>query len=672
MNGKTIPAPFAYRGFMLDVCRHYMPPENIRKLLDAARELGLNVMHWHLTDDQGWRLEIRKYPQLAEKGSRRGDSCFGHVSPTENNSGFYTQQEIRDLVAYAGERGIGILPEIEIPGHAAALLAAVPGLACRREGGKPWKDRVEVTGGIFPSLVCAGKEETLTFLQDVLDEVTELFPYPAVHIGGDEALKIRWRRCPDCQRRMRELGLASEDALQRWLVLRIGEYLAGKNRKTVVWNDVLAGGQLPPHFIVQHWMGYEEETRAFMQAGGSVICSDTASYYLDYAYGSIDVRKIWRYPAVPEYARGLEDRLAGLECPLWTERISNLSRAAWMLFPRLTAASVKMAGAGETPWEEFLEEVRRKEARVEALGLRGAPEKYWSLSEEDAEQDRLEWERMNRTEETVPQIQQEGKLMALDRAERLMKETGIPEGFARLAGDVMLAEIYGEPDPGDRDGAGTLIRQLAQAADSRLWGRWARLPEEIWLSTMKCYARFIGEHRRSYGRDGFDRGEWTVRQAEARLFRIGELEYELCDENGPEIGLHIPSDAVLEAERLNASLRDARAFLAEYFPAYAKAPAVCESWLLSPVLKEVLPADSRILRFQEAFDLLETDPEDDAALEWVFYVAQGQRAGLDLRMLPEKTSLQRGLKRMLLEGRKPGSAKGRLREPEPWKAVSGK
>ena len=652
---------FSHRGFMLDVSRHFMPAEDIKKLLDAAHQLGLNVMHWHLTDDQGWRMEIRKYPELTRTGSVRGDSCFEQACSTENNCGIYTREEIRDLVDYAGRLGIGILPEIEIPGHAAAMLAAYPEYGCRRgEDGGTWKEKVEVSGGIFPALVCAGKEETLQFLRDILDEVTELFPYPAVHIGGDEALKIRWRRCPDCRRRMRELSLESEDALQRWLVLQIGEYLAGRNRKTVVWNDVLAGGLLPPHFIVQHWAGNEEETRAFMRQGGTVICSDTKGYYLDYPYGRLDVRKIREYPTVPAYAQGLEDRLLGLEAPLWTERISSLSRAAYMMFPRLTAVSLKMTKAGELPLPGFLEKVRRLQQKVEACGLQGAPESCWNMTEEAAEEDLAEWDRLNRLETAKPQSRVEWRMASLDRAERLMEKIGVPAEFARKAGDAALAEAAGEPGPENPDGADVMIRQLMTAADSRIYGAWAGIPEEIWVATMKCYPRFIAEHRRSYGRDGFDRGSWTVRQTEARLFRIGELEYELCGENGREIGLHIPSDAVLDAEKMNESVREAREFLASRFPESAQAPIVCESWLLSPVLKELLPADSRILRFQEAFRLTETDPEDDNALEWVFCVAQGQRAGLELRTLPENTSLQRNMKRLLLNGKKPGSARGEL------------
>ena len=285
---------FTHKGFMLDVCRHYMPAEDIRRMLDAAALCGMNRMHWHLTDDQGWRIEIKKYPLLTDIGAKRGPSFFGDVSQTENNCGFYTQEEVRGIVAYAKKLGIEIIPEIEIPGHACAMLAAYPQLGCRRtvwpewtptDGQAGYVHAVRKIGGIFPDLICAGRDESIRFLEDVLDEITELFPFPMVHIGGDEAPKLHWRRCPDCQARMRAEGIRSEDALQRWLVLRIGAYLADKGKETIVWNDVLNGGLLPEHFIVQQWYGNQELTRAFLEAGGRVIVSDTENYYFDYAYG---------------------------------------------------------------------------------------------------------------------------------------------------------------------------------------------------------------------------------------------------------------------------------------------------------------------------------------------------------------------------------------------------
>lgn len=664
MNG------FAYRGFMLDSVRHFMPTADIRKLIAAARICGMNRMHWHLTDDQGWRIEIRKYPQLTDTGAVRGRSFFGGTDGTANNCGYYTRDDVREIVRFAGENGMEVIPEIEMPGHASALLAACPEAGCRRtaygrdgqeKAGTPWKYAVEVSGGIFPNLICAGRPEVLRLVKDILDEVLELFPSRMIHIGGDEALKIHWRRCPDCRRRIREEGLSGEDALQRELVLEIGAWLAERGRETIVWNDVLAGGTLPPYFIVQQWQEGEETTRRFMAEGGRVICSDTRALYLDYPYGTTDVRNIWRFPRVPEWAKGFEDRLIGLECPLWTERVASLERASFLLFPRLAAAGLKAGRAEDMPWEAFRAEVRETENRIEETGLRGAPEEYWDMPEDRAAADRQEERDRIYSPEALPYEKKEEELVRLERAERLMERIGIPEAFARRAGDWMLARNGGTEPEAAEDGEDVLIRQMTEAAESRAYGAWKRIPEDVFLATMRAYTRFIGEHRRSCGCDGFDRGSWTVRQAGCRLFRVGELEYELAEEDGQRaVSLHIPSDARLEAELLNDSVARAREFLAAYFPEWRDLPMVCESWLLSPALKELLPPESRILRFQAAFDLVGENPEDSSALEWVFRVAQGQRAALKTEDLPEETSLQRSMKAMILRGRMPGNARGRL------------
>ena len=413
---------FGYRGFMLDASRHFMPAADVCRLLDGAALCGMNRMHWHLTDDQGWRIEIRKYPRLTEIGSRRGETFFGGVSRTENNNGFYTQEEIRGVVAYAEKKGVAVIPEIEIPGHASAMLAAYPEFGCRRDGAEGGRTyAVQASGGIFPNLVCAGKPEAVRFLEDILDEVTELFPFPMVHIGGDEALKLHWRRCPDCRDRMRREGLADEDALQRALVLEIGEYLKSKGRETIVWNDVLDGGGLPDHFIVQHWRGGEEETRAFMENGGRVIVSDNAAYYMDYPYGRTDVRRICEYPRIPAYAEGLKDRVLGLECPLWTERVTNPERAAYLLFPRMAAVGLKAATSAEIPWERFRGMVRELAPLLEAAGLKGAPEEMWDMSPEAAEKDRqADHDRMY-APEAMPYLLESERLVRLDREE---KESG--------------------------------------------------------------------------------------------------------------------------------------------------------------------------------------------------------------------------------------------------------
>ena len=667
---------FSHRGFMLDVCRHYMPVADIKRMLDAAAVCGMNRMHWHLTDDQGWRIEIRKYPLLTEVGANRGPSYFGDVSPTENNCGFYTQDEIRDLVAYARERGVEIIPEIEIPGHACAMLAAYPHLGCRRTAWPDWTPRdgearyaheVRTGGGIFTDLACAGRDDALRFLEDVLDEVVALFPFPMVHIGGDEAPKLHWRRCPDCQARMRAEGLSSEDALQRWLVLKIGAYLAERGRETIVWNDVLAGGLLPSHFIVQQWMGSHELTRAFLQAGGRVIVSDTENYYFDYAYGETDVYHIWKHPLIPAYAQGFEDTLLGAECPLWTERITNPARAAHMLFPRMTAVGLRLNGFEADSWEAFAAGVREKQAKIDALGLVGAPESCWRMTPEQAKADLERDAAIQDAPCARPYAEWTRRMLLQEAMERLLEQIDMPAPFAAVARDWALGDLDGEaaPLPEDLRGADELARQLLKAVENREDGPWRGIGEDVWIDTMKAYARFVREHFASCGVYDFDRGFWTVRQRDARLFRLGELEYELMrgDDGAPSISLHIPSDASLAPEKLNASVAQARAFMRAHFADWADAPMYCDSWLLSPVLKELLPPDARILKFQAAFDLTETNPDADDALQWVFGLTEAQKAAAHLEDLPEDTTLRRNMKARLLAGGKVGDAAGVLARP---------
>ena len=657
-----------YRGFMLDVARHFMPLENIKALAAAAGHCGINRLHLHLTEDQGWRLEIRRYPKLTEVGSKRGYSTFGGVSPWKNNNGFYTQQEIRELVAFCREHGVEIIPEVDLPGHASALLAAYPEVGCQRriyrrqdsqvlESGYSYQ--VETGAGIYQNLVCAGRESTLDFLRNVFDEIMELFPFPMIHLGGDEALKLHWRRCPLCQQRMKAEGLESEDALQRWLTLEIGRYLHEHGREVIVWNDVLAGGMLPDYFIVQQWLGQEERTRKFMAQGGRVIQSDNRLFYLNRPYGSIDLHSIWSAPQIPDYAVGEEEGLLGVECPVWSERITDGRRAEYLLFPRLIGHALKAGGETDLDWDTFLARVAKLEDEVEADGIEGAPRAQWHMMPEDARREVAESRKFVDTEEFQQVIRRENRCTRTDRAERLMQAIGMPEAFMIRVGDSMFCESQAAYE--EDDGAAELGRHLKEALINREEGAWKNLPETVWLDTMKCFTRFVKEHGVSYGWYGFDRGFWTVRQVQARLFRLGELEYELLETEGRRvISIHIPSDARLEADKLNASVEKAHQFLHEYFSGWADAAFECESWLLSPKLRTILRENARIVHFQNAFDLEHVDRNDRGAVEWVFQLSGRQAANADIASLPENTMLQRGVKNLLMQGSAPGSARGRL------------
>ena len=665
--------PFAYRGFMLDAARHFMPASDVCRIIEAAALCGMNRMHWHLTDDQGWRVEIRRYPRLTKIGSVRGRSFFGAANEEENNTGFYTQDEIRQVVAFAKARGVEIVPEIEVPGHASAMLAAYPQFGCRRVVPGPEGDTVEdapydyqvgTIAGVFPNLICAGRDDAVRFLKDILDEITELFPGPEIHIGGDEAIKQHWRRCPDCQKRIHDEKLADESELQRWLVLQIGQYLAQKGRKTIVWNESLEGGLLPEHFIVQHWLGNDRETAAFMAAGGKVISSETEHYYISRPYANIDVHNIWQAPEVPEYAQAHPENLLGIECPLWSERVTNTQRAAYLLFPRVPAVALKASRNAPAAWEDFQAAVRALQARVEPLGLIGAPERVWKISPEDAEAELARQAAMRQSPDMQTTWRICDGLLRQEKLEKLLTAIAMPRAFALRVMDCAWTEIpeYCGSAPVDRSrGADELARQLLTALDNREKGPWKDLPEDVWLDTMRCFTRFVGEHYRSTDVYAFDRGFWTTRQINARLFRIGELEYELRETQGERwLALHIPSDTRLTTDRLNDSVARARRFFEAWFPEWAGLPMRCTSWLMSPTLKELLPEGSNILRFQQAFDITAVDPESSGAIGWIFQLTGEQAKDAALSALPENTTLQRRAKALLLSGRQVGAASGTL------------
>ncbi len=489
--GTTLPllsiedAPaMIHRGFMLDVCRHFMPAEQIKRLLDAAALLKLNRFHWHLTDDQGWRVEIKNWPELTRTGAVRGRSAFGICDPERCNDGYYTQEEVRDIVRYAQDRGIETIPEIEIPGHASAMLAAYPWLGCDL----PDRDSAEISrhAGIFDRLLCAGKDESIAFIKDVLKEVTELFPSKYVHIGGDEALKLRWRRCPCCQRRMKALGITSEDTLQRWLVLDIGAYLSLLGKETIVWNDALEGGELPPYFIVQFWRGNAEAAKRHAEAGGKMIDSDTAYSYLDYPFHRIDARKILTAPrAAYTHLSGF----MGAEFPLWTEYIADFETAAHQLFPRLAAGAERAwRGDGEMKesfgirWDACI-------ADLEELGISPAPKGTWNMDAYSAKRDREHFDEERKSPDYQHATKVRERLHGQDRMERLMKIIGLQEDDWRAFSDYRYGNLSGARKKAFDlafPGIGEMAEQLDQAAEIWESRQWEDCEEQSFIADVKA------------------------------------------------------------------------------------------------------------------------------------------------------------------------------------------
>ena len=374
---------YRYRGLHLDVCRHFFPVRFIKHYLDWMASCKLNTFHWHLTDDQGWRIEIKRYPRLTEIGGYRTRTQIGgfHEDPITYEQGryggYYTQDEIREVVAYAAERHIAVIPEIEMPGHATAALAAYPELAC---GHGPKSFETSGRWGVLDDVFCPGKEQTFEFLEGVLDEVLELFPSKLIHIGGDECPRVRWKEGPDCRARMEDEGIEDEAGLQTYLTLRIGRHLEAKGRRLIGWDEIL-DGELAPGAVVMSWRGTRGGIAAARRRHEVIMTPRTYLYFDKKATDSYDepvslsssllpLEKIYGYD--PDEGIAPEDRryLLGVQANLWTEFIRTEGRASFQLLPRIYAlAEIAWSPVERKSWREF-SEVRLPShlARIDASG----------------------------------------------------------------------------------------------------------------------------------------------------------------------------------------------------------------------------------------------------------------------------------------------------------------
>lgn len=373
---------FAYRGAMLDVCRHFFPVEDVKTYIDILSLHKINKFHWHLTDDQGWRIEIKKYPLLTQIGSRRAETLVGRYDKNKEGvydgkpyGGFYTQEEIREIVSYAAERHIEVIPEIEMPGHGLAALTAYPWLGCT---GGPYA--VWTHWGISDDVYCAGKETTFEFIEKVLTEVLALFPSKLIHIGGDECPRVRWKECPDCRARMEDEGIEDEAGLQTYLTLRIGRHLEAKGRRLIGWDEIL-DGELAPGAVVMSWRGTRGGIAAARRRHEVIMTPSTYLYFDKKATDSYDepvslsssllpLEKIYGYD--PDEGIAPEDRryLLGVQANLWTEFIRTEGRASFQLLPRIYAlAEIAWSPVERKSWREF-SEVRLPAhlARIDASG----------------------------------------------------------------------------------------------------------------------------------------------------------------------------------------------------------------------------------------------------------------------------------------------------------------
>ena len=377
---------FAYRGMHLDCCLHFFEMDFLKRYIDIMALHKVNRFHWHLTEDQGWRLEIKKYPLLTEKGQWRKETVIGSLKSGVYDGiphgGYYSQDEVRELVQYAAERYVTIIPEIEMPGHALAAIACYPELSCGLE------DHYETATkwGVFKQVFCP-KEETFKFLEDVMDEVFELFPSKLVHIGGDECPKASWKKCPHCQALIRKLGLKDEFELQSWFITRMEKYINSKGHEIIGWDEILQGG-LAPNAKVMSWLGEEGGIKAAQQHH-EVVMAPYPKYYLDYWQADPDseplamdgptlLRTMYEYEPVPAVLTPEEARyIIGVEGCVWTEYMPTPARVEYMAWPRMCAIAESGWSNVAKDWDGFTRRLEHHLQRLDNLHV-GYCHAFWN------------------------------------------------------------------------------------------------------------------------------------------------------------------------------------------------------------------------------------------------------------------------------------------------------
>jgi len=382
-DGKQVPyveitdyPRFSYRGLHLDVGRHMFPTDFIKKYIDLMARHKFNRFHWHLTEDQGWRIEIKKYPKLQEIAAYRKETLIGHGDDPKNYDGvkyggFYTQEEIKEIIQYAANRYVTVVPEIELPGHSLAALSAYPNLGCT---GGPYE--AATRWGVFDPVYCAGKEETFKFLEGVIDEVAELFPSEYIHIGGDECPKTSWEKCPNCQKRIKTEGLKDEHELQSYFIQRIEKYVNSKGRKIIGWDEILEGG-LAPNASVMSWRG-EEGGIAAAKQNHPVVMTPGDWCYLDHYQdtskteplaigGYTPVREVYLYePLPPQLSEAESNFILGAQGNVWTEYMKTSDHVEYMVYPRACAlAEVVWSPKESRDYDNFLQRMKTHVNRLD-------------------------------------------------------------------------------------------------------------------------------------------------------------------------------------------------------------------------------------------------------------------------------------------------------------------
>ena len=382
---------FGYRGNMLDVCRHIFTVEQVKQYIDILAMHKINRFHWHLTEDQGWRIEIKKYPNLIKVGSMRKETVIGRYNKKETPKydgkpygGYFTQDEVRDIVRYATERYIEVIPEIDMPGHMVAALASYPELGCTKG---PYE--VRTRWGISEDVLCAGRESTFEFVEGVLAEVLELFPSKYIHVGGDECPKLRWKVCPDCQKRIKEEGLKDEFELQSYFIHRVEKFLAKNGRHLIGWDEILEGG-ISKTATIMAWRGAKRGIAA-AKLGNQVVMTPTHYCYLDYAQTSnrkankepisgggngkrpLTMRKAYSFDPYDQLNEQEQKCIIGVQGNMWTEYVATYDHLQRMILPRMAAIAEVGWSYGNKDYDDFTRRMHLLRKMYDKCGYKYAP-----------------------------------------------------------------------------------------------------------------------------------------------------------------------------------------------------------------------------------------------------------------------------------------------------------
>ena len=375
---------FSYRGMHLDPCRHFFPLDSVKVYIDMMTMHNMNQFHFHLSEDQGWRIEIKKYPELTEIGAYRNGTVLGHngnLYDTIRHGGFYTQEELKDLIQYAAERHINIIPEIDLPGHMQAALACYPQLGCTGGPYEVWR-----RWGVSEDVLCAGNEEAMQFVEDVLNEVMDVFPSPYIHIGGDECPKVRWEKCPKCQAKIKELGIkaddkfSAEDYLQSYVMNRMAKVVEARGRRVIGWDEILEGN-VSETAIIMSWRGSEGGIEA-AKKGHDVIMAPCSHLYFDYYQsediasepecigGYLPVERVYEFQPLPEELTPEQQKhIIGVQANIWTEYIASFRHVQYMALPRMEAlAELQWNNPQERDWDAFVGRCRHMKELYELYG----------------------------------------------------------------------------------------------------------------------------------------------------------------------------------------------------------------------------------------------------------------------------------------------------------------